>query len=645
MKFFDRLYLKFRSSLCNKFKLEQLRTTLVHHSECIGEVELLNIHTPGISSTREVTTRLSPGGQIGLFSNINTLHGITEYFEGIKSDDSVKTSNECQEVQSSPDISTFVTTLSHDTCCSSSKILEPFLFRLNETGGRVFISSEFESEIKQLVGRQPVEFDPLPVKSLSGERHSVLNLVNNLVRVCEMLHVNSETDIPGLPSHETLFEEDTEIDLSNIESILEYTLNSLLETIRKMISEETLLRADNMRQFIIFELKSLAAKLNPKYDSKLLSIANLFLNKLILDEDMKILAFKMDQIRSAFKFFHLTQRFNDFHLSNQPIDKFDTNNTDKVLLHSTGPASRTRILSRIIKWYRSSHVFEKDGMSLRKGHSNSKTDTSGNNKDANSILVPNMHSSLQSHRYHHSGDTVDKFQFETDGWSTDNSKGIVVLYRIDPMSIGLSVSVIVKGEINCNPIHLLAILNEVELAHEWAPYMSYASRIASLSRVSQLVQQIYDLPWPIGQRENIMYCFGVDTLHEQNCLMISCSNPKPDSTGQFLGVEIPDPPPKIPREECSHLFFIITPLDSGKSVTMEMFANFNVSRFVPSKLASFIVRRMTRKMYTDIAHLASNFKGSIYESAYKENSELYLWIEKKFSDYLRMRNGCQIMEY
>ncbi|KAJ1604798.1 hypothetical protein OJ253_3465 [Cryptosporidium canis] len=504
----------------------------------------------------------------------------------------------------------------------------------------------------------------------------IKNSIENLLKLNEILRMNLENEAPTVvSSSETQLEldqitwdelfRDSQEHFSKVD-FLEKLTDQILSSIKSLIMGEALLGADNARQMLLFELKSLQRIFNENNQEKVSKSIECLLMQTNSDDEINMLIFKIDQIRSALRHFNLSNRFEDFNFGYSNLSHIESDDVERML-HSNQASNffAKHKLFKINRWHKQS------SSSFDKSINNSALESNSSNRHIfHHHDGQSHHRNILSHYKNHqqrnsciknekNGDVAKKdddlnttnekdiqllasVSNNSDGWNIEHSKGISLSYKIDSSPNGqISINVVIKSEIKCKLLNLLTILNEVELSNMWVPYMSYSKCFYNFSRVSKLVQQIYDLPWPIGQRENIMFCFGVDTLREHNCIMISCGDPQ-TTNNKFFGVKIPDPPPKVPREKCSYLLFILTPSDVDKdTTTLEMFSSFCVTKYVPVKLTSFLIKRMTKKMYVDIASLASNLNGSPYGTAYNSNLQLYSWLDMKLTQYyeLRQRKG------
>ncbi|KAK6587564.1 hypothetical protein RS030_91547 [Cryptosporidium xiaoi] len=574
-----------------------------------------------------------------------------------------------------------------------NKNLFPLLFSLSNTVGK-----DDNSELKlNKKSEFLTEIDNTKIENY------IIKTIENMIKLLEMLKVVVENETPTVSSLE-----ETQLEYSNSEEIREYfekisndadkkidyiekVSKNVVLNIKEMISSELLLGANSAKQELLYNLE-LLSKLYIECSEKLISDSILALiSDINNDKDIMILTFKINQVKSALKYFNILNRFQEFNYgylyrnsgnscsntSNSRNERFSVSYNNNFLL-------KNRIFNKVSRWHKQSSLEKLDanGLNLDKechlknsadhgshsiihniihhahhhhGHSSRAVAKSNNafsseqqgvqslsQIDVRDNITPSVSDAFRlENRFVEPDKNVlatetgsDLAEAANEEWNVESSKGISISYKIDSIQNGqISINVIIKSDIRCKLIYLISILNEVELSHMWAPYMTSSKCIYNLSRVSKLVQQIYELPWPIGQRENIMYCFGIDALKEKDCVIISCGDPQ-SLDGKFFGIEIPEPPPKIQREKCNYLLFILTPsADDRELITVEMYSSFYVSKYVPAKLTTFLIKRMTRKMYTDIANLASNFNNTEFETAYNNNIQLYSWLEKKLLQF------------
>ncbi|KAH7649127.1 hypothetical protein FG379_003692 [Cryptosporidium bovis] len=581
----------------------------------------------------------------------------------------------------------------------SNKNLFPLLFSLSNTVGK-----DDNSELKLNTKNECLtEIDNTKIQNC------IIKTIENIIKLLEMLKVVVENETPTVSSLE-----ETQLEYSNSEKIREYfeeigndadkkidyiekVSKNVVLNIKEMISGELLLGANSAKQELLYNLE-LLSKLYIECSQKLISDSILgLISDINNDKEIMILTFKINQVKSALKYFNILNRFQEFNYgylyrnSGNSCSNTNNNRNERFSVsYNNNSLLKNRIFNKVSRWHKQSSLEKLDanGLNLDKEcHLKNESNNSAGH-GSHSIIHNIIH-----HTHHHHGhgsravaksnntfsseqqgvqslspidarDNVawlvsDTFRLENENrfvepdknvlatetgsdlteaaneeWNVESSKGISISYKIDSIQNGqISINVIIKSDIRCKLIYLISILNEVELSHMWAPYMTSSKCIYNLSRVSKLVQQIYELPWPIGQRENIMYCFGIDALKEKDCVIISCGDPQ-SLDGKFFGIEIPEPPPKIQREKCNYLLFILTPsAEDRELITVEMYSSFYVSKYVPAKLTTFLIKRMTRKMYTDIANLASNFNNTEFETAYNNNIQLYSWLEKKLLQF------------
>uniref|UniRef100_A0A0K6S8A9 START domain-containing protein n=1 Tax=Chromera velia CCMP2878 TaxID=1169474 RepID=A0A0K6S8A9_9ALVE len=111
-----------------------------------------------------------------------------------------------------------------------------------------------------------------------------------------------------------------------------------------------------------------------------------------------------------------------------------------------------------------------------------------------------------------------------------------------------------EGVMDQPVFNIVSILVEGDQHPTWCPFLE-SSQNWEITRVSQIVQHTYSLPWPFDKRYTNLLGFGVDALDDpdKECLMV------------------PEIDPAKPRMDI-HLFaFIMTPDPTGKPATKVQF--------------------------------------------------------------------------
>eukprot|EP00920_Eleutheroschizon_duboscqi_P016228 GHVT01038256.1.p1 GENE.GHVT01038256.1~~GHVT01038256.1.p1 ORF type:complete len:894 (-),score=235.97 GHVT01038256.1:229-2637(-) len=217
-----------------------------------------------------------------------------------------------------------------------------------------------------------------------------------------------------------------------------------------------------------------------------------------------------------------------------------------------------------------------------------------------------------------------------EGWTREKDKFLDIWYRIEANH---SVSVKVRGKLPCRLFEVLCILNETDLAAHWAPMFSAGEQLKQFSKATKLVRQVFDYP-VLGQKESIMFALGVNALEECGCVMIFGRSPPEDSTS-FMGEPLPPIKAKPSRIQSTDLAFLLYPISEGKTTTLELYGNFvHGMRFIPVRVVTFLVKKIVRSMYVDIAKLAQKFDQSPYAARVAENPELYAWMEQLITNFV-----------
>lgn len=203
-------------------------------------------------------------------------------------------------------------------------------------------------------------------------------------------------------------------------------------------------------------------------------------------------------------------------------------------------------------------------------------------------------------------------------------------------------SIKVRGKLPCPLFQVLAVLNESDLAGNWAPMFKCAERVHAYSRASQLIKQVFDYP-VLGAKETVMYTFGVNALEECGAVIIFCTSP-PEGATEFMGRPVP-PRDKVPRMQSANMLWFLYPISEGRQTTMELFASFQHGvKFVPTRMVTFIIKKVIRGTFVSIAKHCQHFDASPYKERVARNPEFYTWMRDCIDDYVLGESAAPIKQ-
>ncbi|OEH80178.1 hypothetical protein cyc_03614 [Cyclospora cayetanensis] len=210
-----------------------------------------------------------------------------------------------------------------------------------------------------------------------------------------------------------------------------------------------------------------------------------------------------------------------------------------------------------------------------------------------------------------------------------SGKYLDLSYRVEKDT---SVSIKVRGKLPCRLFQVLSILNESDLAGNWAPMFKSAEKVHTYSRASQLIRQVFDYPL-LGAKETIMYSFGANALEECGAVIIFCRSP-PEGATEFMGKPIPKKG-KVTRIQSANLVFLLYPISEGKQTTLELYGNFfHGLRYVPMRIITYVVKKVVRGMFVSIAKQCQHFATSLYKERVEANPDFYCWMRDCIEDFV-----------
>jgi len=94
---------------------------------------------------------------------------------------------------------------------------------------------------------------------------------------------------------------------------------------------------------------------------------------------------------------------------------------------------------------------------------------------------------------------------------------------------------LVQGPIDPPLINLSACLYEVDMFHNWFPFLKSAEELRTVSRFHKQIRVVVKAPWPIWNREVLADCFGVNRLYDGELMVILRELPEQD----LIGLSVP----------------------------------------------------------------------------------------------------------
>lgn len=244
---------------------------------------------------------------------------------------------------------------------------------------------------------------------------------------------------------------------------------------------------------------------------------------------------------------------------------------------------------------------------------------------------------------------------ETIGWKkqgeTHGHRDTMIYYKIDTTdnTIICRIETPIESSLLCP---LLAVFNESDLFHTWMPQwkvprlaMSESNCLKEMARGHQIVQVCIDMPFPFDNRECIQHAFAVDSIAEDNAIVIKIESL--DTGSHFEEIDIPPVAKGYRRVDLDAGILIRScPADHpalAKSkhkypVGEELLLISLVQKVdahvagVPLKLINFFTRTVVGQQWGSLLQIAEDVKNGKrpnHQKAMEAKPELYGWVEER----------------
>lgn len=227
---------------------------------------------------------------------------------------------------------------------------------------------------------------------------------------------------------------------------------------------------------------------------------------------------------------------------------------------------------------------------------------------------------------------------DKEGWILQKeTKNCRICYRNVP---GTPVhSLMIDGVMDVDIFSILAVVNETDLFSNWVPHLKVSQRLAQPGRCRQLAHFEVGLPWPVANRETVIYAYGSDVFEEHGFIAIRTRTQHSIdgitfAPGYELGKELLNTglPPKKPSnvEVIIHMTgMIVQPIEEKKTRLVVIAHSDPQLAIVPYWLVNCVTRQFAYKIFERMEKLAKNVPGSEYEKRINENTALYGFVRER----------------
>jgi len=209
---------------------------------------------------------------------------------------------------------------------------------------------------------------------------------------------------------------------------------------------------------------------------------------------------------------------------------------------------------------------------------------------------------------------------------------------------------------------LLSVFNESDLYKTWMPSwrvpklgISKSVKLAEMGRGNQIIQVLVDMPFPFANRECIEHAYSVDSIDEDNAIVVKINSLDP---GTHDGIEVEEPEKGIKRVDLDaglmirscppdhHLLAkskaLYPPGEKLLLITITQQIDSHIAG-VPLKLVNFFTRTVQGRMWGSLLEVAEDVrdgKRPAHKEAIEAKPELYGWVEQRIKIMLdKMEEG------
>jgi len=229
-------------------------------------------------------------------------------------------------------------------------------------------------------------------------------------------------------------------------------------------------------------------------------------------------------------------------------------------------------------------------------------------------------------------ETLLKEFTSTEGWTLIKDQGgVMTWYRNEKSSPVYSLKS--KGIMNTTAFDIVTVINEIELFPTWIPSVIEAKEIHQISRFRKYLYMKTDLPWPMQDRDFVIYAYGVDILDKGKVIIILRSTTDKEEKETPALSQLPNPP-KTVRGHC-HIGGFLLELVSENSTRITMMSNGDPKLpYLPYWFLNYVTKHLAPYFFESFHKQTTKVKTKEYQEKIQNNQHLYRELQERLDTFL-----------
>ena len=216
----------------------------------------------------------------------------------------------------------------------------------------------------------------------------------------------------------------------------------------------------------------------------------------------------------------------------------------------------------------------------------------------------------------------------TDGWIHEDCNGIDLWTRTETDG---SLSVRCRSVQHQPLFNAISLINEIDLHPLFMPHLAKAIPLHRMTgcgkRAQLLARYIYQLPFPLANRDTVLFAFGCNAINVEGVdgIIISAQSIPSDST-DWWGYPVPSPD-KMVRERVRGMSFVMRPLGNDDT-ELTVISNLDKQvAFIPQSIINWLIKDMIKGLYKNMVKLNMKFHRTPFAQRIADKPEFYDWVK------------------
>ncbi|CAK93352.1 unnamed protein product (macronuclear) [Paramecium tetraurelia] len=226
-------------------------------------------------------------------------------------------------------------------------------------------------------------------------------------------------------------------------------------------------------------------------------------------------------------------------------------------------------------------------------------------------------------------------ELESGGWRIEKqTQNLIIKYKL--FEEESTVTVYLDSVFEANITKLMALINEIDLYHNYVPFCQRSSMNKQLTKTCKICDIVVYFPF-ISDRRAVFVGEGIDRLMINGTIVFVCKSIDHNIDYQQKHDIHFETNKKLVSLIINYYIFELTPINDNKCRVRAITNSNPQVKYLPNWLIGYLARKMAHELFERMERITKNFEKSPWFEKYNQNIEFYKWIDQKVQKYFELR--------